>query len=275
MVAGAEDRDADHERPEVLALEEDDGDQHLVPDPESLDGGNGRERGQGDRQDDRPQAPQVARAVDAGRVEQFARHRAEEADEQKGREREQQARVDRDDAPVRVELPEVGRELEERNDEHDRRQHHEGDEDAEDPVAGPPAHEGERVGGDGGDRRRQEHGCRGDHERVEEPAAELAAPQRVAERPERGVVRDPVRVREVFVVGLQPVDDHEVQGHERPGDDGKQHEVLRQPPRPVAGPPGYAKRPARDGAAPRRQVPPPSSSARAGRGSARSRTRAA
>ena len=78
VVARLEERQPDHQRPQALALQEDDRDQTSFQTQSAWTIDDRDEHGTLERQDDRPPDAQVPGAVDPRGLHQRARHRAEE-----------------------------------------------------------------------------------------------------------------------------------------------------------------------------------------------------
>ena len=149
-------------------LDEHEGHQQVVPDPQELEDpvrGDGRHR---EGHDDRPEDPDLPGTVDAGRLDEVTRQRDEEVAQQEDPERQRERGMDQPDraeAGGQAERPEQGQERDERDlDRHEQQRDHE----QEQRVAEREAQPRERVGGHRRQRERQERRRDGDDHVVDE-----------------------------------------------------------------------------------------------------------
>ena len=82
-----------HDRALLGGTEEHEGHEQVVPDPQELEDGEGRQRRHGQRQHDPGEHLEVRGAVDAGRLEEVARQLADEVVEQEDGQRQAEGRV--------------------------------------------------------------------------------------------------------------------------------------------------------------------------------------
>ena len=120
VVAALEHADAGHQGALGILLQEDDGNQQVVPDVERIDHHQRDKGGKRKRQNDLQQNQEVAGPVDVGRLEQLLGHGAEEGGEQIDREGRDEPGIDDDGALIGADQAELRVKHEERHDHHDR-----------------------------------------------------------------------------------------------------------------------------------------------------------
>ena len=121
--------------------------------------------GQPEREDHAEEDPELGRAVDPRGLEQVLRDPDEEVPQQEDRERQPERGVEEHEPEDRVEEPEVVVQREDRDQRHLDRDDEQRDDDQEEPVAARELEPRERVGGERGERDRQDRRTDGDENR--------------------------------------------------------------------------------------------------------------
>src|ERR1700680_531552 len=190
-------QEEDRQRVVRAAAQEYQSDEQVVPDPDELEDGKRRNRGQAQREHDPAEELPVAGAVNPSRLQEVPRNAGVEVAHEEDAERQPKRDVEDDDADHVPEYGYPGRvaehavEVGHRQQRHLKRNHQKGDHRQQNPVPPRPAAEHQRVSHHAGQAGDQDGGWDGDHH---------GRDQRVEKRPwleargEQGLV---VRTRQV------------------------------------------------------------------------------
>ena len=240
-ITGIAIREPDRRRLLRPVVQEDPGEDVLVPARDEGEDRGRHEPGRHQRQEDLHEGAEPARAVHHRRLLELARDPEQEPAQRPHRERQHEGHVREDHARQRVHLPVAAEHDEERDDQARLREHLDPDHQHDEELLAREAELRERDRGEERERHRERDGDAHDDQAVLDVVPEEGPVDRVAEVRERRVEREPGRVEAVdLVVRLERGRDHP---EDREGQHDEDEDADEVPGRPRQTPPPAAARP--------------------------------